>query len=236
MRVKLYETSGGRFRITATGARLVEMAVDLFDRIEGYRAELGTEESSGSLSVATQDPVVRYVLPEVARRFAAEHPAVRLEIMTRNVEETLRLVRLGEADFGIISETPVPDSFVFEPLRTYQAQFVAPRGHPLFATGTPAIENLLTPKTIDRFPLIAPEHGDSTHAHIREALARLGLPYNIAFEVGTTETVKHYVGLGLGVAVISGVCIASNDAETFEMVENPGTLRRHQHLRLRPPP
>jgi DNA-binding transcriptional LysR family regulator len=221
MGLKLYESSGGRLRITSTGSRLVEMAIDIFDRIDGYRAELGADQLSGSLTVATQDPVVRYLLPGVARSFAAENPNVRLELMTRTVEETLRLVRLGEADIGIVSETPLPDPLVFHPLRTYQAQFVAPKGHSLFASGTPAMEELLTPETIDRFPLIAPEHGDSTHTHIREALARLGLPYNIALEVGTTETVKHYVGLGLGVAVISGVCITPTDSETLDMVEVP---------------
>ncbi len=238
--VKLYESPGGRFRITPTGSRLVEMAVDLFDRIDGFRSELGSNESSGSLTVATQDAVVRYVLPEVARVFAAQHPATRLELMTRNVDETLRLVRLGEADIGIVSEASLPNSLDFVPLRAYQAQFVAPKGHPLFAGGPPPIEDLLTPETIDRFPLIAPEHGDATHAHIRAALARLNLPYNIALEVGTTETVKHYVRLGLGVAVISGVCVTPNDAETLDMVEVPGrfggtstygyVLRREKYL------
>ena len=221
MGLKLYESPGGRLRITSTGARLVEMAVDIFDRIDGFRAELGTDQPTGSLTVATQDPVVRYLLPSVARAFAVQNPNIRLEMMTRTVEETLRLIRLGDADIGIVSETPLPDPLVFHPLRTYQAQFVAPKGHPLFAGGTPAMEELLTPETIDRFPLIAPEHGDSTHTHIREALARLGLPYNIALEVGTTETVKHYVGLGLGVAVISGVCITPADNETLDMVEVP---------------
>ena len=240
MRVKLYESPGGRIRITATGTRLLEMAVDLFDRIEGYRAELGAEEAPGSLVVATQDPVVRYLLPDVARKFAAENPSIRLEFMTRTVDETLGVVRLGDADIGIISESPMPDSLVFHPMRAYQAQFVAPKGHLLFAGGQPSIEDLLTPATIERFPLIAPEHGDSTHARIREALSRLDLPYNIAFEVGTTETVKHYVELGLGIAVISGVCITDEDANSLEMVEVPerygGTstygyvLRREKHL------
>ena len=240
MGLKLYESPGGRFRITPTGSRLIEMAVDVFNRIDGFRAELGAGQPAGSLAVATQDAVVRYVLPEVARSFASQNPTIRLELMTRNVDETLRAVRLGEADLGIVSETPLPNSLTFVPLRSYQAQFVAPKGHPLFAAGPPAIEDLLTPATIERFPLIAPEHGDATHAHIHAALARLNLPYNIAFEVGTTETVKHYVRLGLGVAVISGVCVTQADAETLDMVKVPGhlggtstygyVLRREKHL------
>ena len=240
MGLKLYESPGGRFRITQAGSRLVEMAVDLFDRIDGYRAELGAGQPAGTLAVATQDAVVRYVLPEVARVFAGRNPTIRLELMTRTMEETLRAVRLGEADLGIVSETALPNSLTFVPLRAYQAHFVAPKGHPLFTGGPPAIEDLLTPETIDRFPLIAPEHGDATHAHIHAALARLNLPYNIAFEVGTTETVKHYVRLGLGVAVISGVCVTESDTRTLDMVEVPGrfggtstygyVLRREKYL------
>ena len=50
MGLKLYESPGGRFRITPTGSRLIEMAVDVFNRIDGFRAELGAGQPAGSLA------------------------------------------------------------------------------------------------------------------------------------------------------------------------------------------
>ena len=49
----------------------------------------------------------------------------------------------------------------------------------------------------------------------------MGLPYNPALEVGTHETMKYYVMRGLGVAVVSGICLEDLDRKLFDLIEVP---------------
>ena len=72
-----------------------------------------------------------------------------------------------------------------------------------------------------QYPPIVPEASDPAHSRTVQALADLGLPVNVAFEVGTTETVKHYVELELVIAVVSGICLAPEDLGRIEAIEIP---------------
>ncbi len=56
---------------------------------------------------------------------------------------------------------------------------------------------------------------------VRQRLERLGLPFNVALEVGNTETVKYYVARGHGWAVVPGMCLSSEDEAIFHIIEVP---------------
>ena len=135
--------------------------------------------------------------------------------------ETVDLVRQGQVDVGIISQTSLPDSLVFYPWRTYEAYLLLPAGHRLLRGGRPPFQELVNYSTVMQYPLIAPERGDPAYTRISQALEQLGLPFNVAFEVGTIETVKHYVELGLGLAVVSGICLTREDQGKLEAIEIP---------------
>ncbi len=240
LKVKLYESPGGKVRLTSAGQRLMEMAIGLFDQVEQFQQELSGQEVTGELQLATQEPTLRYVLPPAVQRFTNEYPQVRLRILSQRVGETVDLVRQGQVDVGIISQTSLPDSLVFYPWRTYEAYLLLPVGHRLLRGGRPPFQELVNYSTVMRYPLIAPERGDPAYTRISQALEQLGLPFNVAFEVGTIETVKHYVELGLGLAVVSGICLTREDQGKLEAIEIPkefgGTstygavLRRDKHL------
>ncbi len=218
---KLYESPGGRARLTPAGQLTMERAVALFERIDDFQRELTGQEAMGSLTVSTEDSVARYLLPAIVQRFTREHPHVRLRIITRPVVEMVHLVRQGDVDMAIIPQCPLPESMVFHPWRTYEAYLLVPRDHPLVRGRKPTIRELLNRSTITRYPLIMPERADPAYARVGEALATQGLPYNVAFEIGTRETVKHYVALGLGITVASGICLTEEDKERLEAIEIP---------------
>ncbi len=55
----------------------------------------------------------------------------------------------------------------------------------------------------------------------RDTLERLGLPFNVALEVGNFETVKYYVAHGHGLAVVPGMCLSREDEAIFHIIEVP---------------
>lgn len=55
-------------------------------------------------------------------------------------------------------------------------------------------------------------------------LANLDLQLLASLEVGTVNALKHYVSLGLGIAVISALSLSSDDKVNLEIIELPRAL------------
>ena len=115
----------------------------------------------------------------------------------------------------------------------YPGYLITPLEHPLLQAQPPTLEDVL------KYPLILPERDTGTYERVREALDTVELDFRVAMEVGTWETVKHYVSLGLGIAVVSGICLTDADKGKLEAMEIPEEfsatttygilMRRHKH-------
>jgi len=81
----------------------------------------------------------------------------------------------------------------------------------------------LNDETILHYPLIVAEVQVESH-QIKDTLGRMGLSFNIGLEVGNIETLKHYVDRGLGIALLSGLCLTKSDRARFETVEVPSDI------------
>jgi molybdate transport repressor ModE-like protein len=220
----LHESRGGKFRLTQAGERTMEMAMRLFDGLEEFERSVSDEEASGTLTLATHDPILRYLLPDVVQQFSRDYPLVRLRLLSRKPKETTKLVRVNEVDLGIVPEQELPQGIDFHQIATYPAYLLLPRGHPLLRHGRPDIHSLMNEETLKRYPLIVPElNGD--HAQWAEPLRRRGLPFCVALEVGTIETVKHYVMRGQGIAVVFGSCLTELDRGALEAIEVPSDIQ-----------
>ena len=98
---------------------------------------------------------------------------------------------------------------------------LVPRGHPLARRKIPTMPDILTEETLSRYPQIVPEIKDNEQLRVRSTLERLGLPFNVALEVGDFETVKYYVAHGHGLAVVPGMCLSREDEAIFHIIEVP---------------
>ena len=208
-----------------TGQRVMSMAVDLFDRLEEFEQTLAGQEATGSVVVAAEDPVQLYLLPQVVERFTGEYPQVRLSLVSRTAAQTVELVRRNEADLGIVPRFSLPHELVFYAWRTFPAYLLCPTWHPLLRTGRPGIRDLLNHANVMKYPLIVRETEIPEPQRIEEALLHEGLPFNVAFGVGTMETVKQYVVHGLGVGVVSGICLREEDYGNLQAIETPKEFR-----------
>jgi DNA-binding transcriptional LysR family regulator len=222
---KLYEARGGRVRLTAAGERALDLTVAVLDQLATLARVVAAEEAAGTLTLAADGPVLRFLLPDVIQRFARMYPRARLRLLGRLPRDTVALVRTNEVDFGVIPERPCPGSLVFHPWRTYEAYLVTSRGHPLARRARASFEALLTDATMREHPLIVPEADDPNYQRLAAALRRRGLPYCVAIEVGTVESVKPYVARGLGIAVLPGICLTVDDRATLESVPLPRDLQ-----------
>lgn len=225
---KLYETRGGRVRLTPQGEQTRSFAVALFEAIEGFEHDLVHSSETGEIVLSTHDEVLGYLLPDCVEQFSRAHPLARLRLLARPVEETLHLLRANEVDIGVVPQRELPKGFSFEPITTFGAYLLTPKGHPLARRARSNFNSLLNEEMIWRYPLIVAEVQLEGYV-VKETFTRLKLPLNVGMEVGTLETAKRYVSRGLGIAVVSGLCLTEEDLGRFEMIPIPSELEADAH-------
>lgn len=238
LNAKLYEARGGRVRLTTAGESTARLAVSVFGEIESLEHAVHGAQETAEIALASHDSVLRYLLPDKVEAFCRAHPLARLRLIARPVEETLRLVRANECDLGVIPERPIPAELSFRAVTTYPACLVLQKGHPLARRGRENFRALLGDKMAGRYPLILLEV-QREDQRLQQAFERQKVPFNVGLEVSTIDTLKHYVGRGLGIGVISGFCVTNEDRARLEVLTIPAefggdttygvVLRRDKH-------
>jgi DNA-binding transcriptional LysR family regulator len=221
--MRLYEARGGKLRLTPAGERTMDLAIALFQQIEHYELAITSSDEIGELVLSTHDSVLRYLLPDRVELFYRAHPLARLRLLARSVEETLRLVHTNEVDLGVVPQRKIPQGLVFHAVATHSAFLLLGKGHPLAHRVRADFRSILREETMRSNPLIILEvqrEGSQLH----ETLRRLDLPFYSNLEVGTVDTLKHYVARGLGVAIVSGLCLSEADRDRFEFFPVPEDL------------
>ena len=220
--IKLYEARGGKVRLTEAGYRTKALATRIFDELAEFTDEIGNEESRGTVVLSAEPPILRYQLPRIVESFRQERRLAHLRLLSRGTSETIELVRRNEVDLGVTyNRRSMPPEVVFHPWRTFKAYVLVPRGHPLARRKVPTMEDILTEETLSRYPQVVAEIDNREQLRVRNTLERLGLPFNVALEVGNFETVKYYVAHGHGLAVVPGMCLSSEDESIFHIIEVP---------------
>jgi LysR family cys regulon transcriptional activator len=192
-------------RITAVsepGQQVLVIVQRMLRDIENLR-QVGQEfsnESLGSLSVATTHTQARYVLPPIVQRFMQNYPKVRLSLHQGNPVQCCEQVISGEADIAIATEAVEHyDELVMLPCYQWNRCVVAPLGHPILKAKP------LTLEEIARHPIITYDLAFTGRGQINKAFAARGLQPNVVLTAIDSDVIKTYVGMGLGIGLIAGM-------------------------------
>ena len=221
--VKLYESRGGRVRITPAGERAVALAVSTFDEIDEFERVVTRGEETGEIALSSHDAVLSYLLLDVVEKFSQAHPLAHLRLLARSVDETQRSVKANEVDLGVIPDREVSTGLEFHPIATYAPVLLTPKGHPLARRARADFMSLLNETTLRQYPLVVTEL-QLDHNLLKQTFVEHGLPLNVSIEVSTFDTLKNYVARGLGIAVVSGLCVSAADSAQLESVPIPAEL------------
>lgn len=205
---KLFERRGPQIKLTPDGERLYELAhplVEGIDRLgETFAAHAGKLER-GELNIAAGESTILYILPEPIKRFAQSYPGVRLKLHNVTGRDGLAMLRADTADFAVGSMLEVPDDIVYHPVVSYEPTLITPLDHPL------ARKKEVTLEDISPHGLILPPRHLSTWAIVDLVFRQHNLEYRVALEAGGWEVIKKYVEIGLGIAIVTDVCLTSSE-------------------------
>lgn len=224
------------------GVRLTDAGQTLL----GYAQRIGTLEEEaeramrelrgltrGRLSLGASTTIGSYLLPTILGDFRRLHPAVELQLTIANTVEIKNRLIDRTLDLGLTEGTPPQDEALS--VRVFSDDdliVIAPPNHP-FAANVPGKHHPkpITARQLCAQPMIVREPGSGTREVIDRALAASHAQTgNVALILSTTEAIKRAVAAGLGLAVVSRLCVSLELASRL-LVEVPvRDLKLHRPL------
>jgi len=210
--VKLFERRGPKLKITTEGEILYNIALPLVQGIDHIKDDFSAQHNDlvcGELSIAAEESTLLYTLPGPIKSFANQYPGIRIELTNITGKEGRDLLKADKVDLTVSSMLDVPDNLNYSTFVSYSPILIAPRDHPL------AKLDKVTIKDIGQYGLIMPPSQFSSSRLIKMVFGLNGVNYQVALEVGGWEVVKRYVDKGLGVSIVSTICITEEDKDKF---------------------
>lgn len=193
-------------RLTTAGEALADYARRIFalsgeaERVMGEMAGL----RRGRLAVAATTTIGVYLLPPILVKYRRAYPGVEMRMEVQPTGSIRRIMNMGRIDVGL-AESPVEDEQIESRIFMRDRLFpIARPGHRLAKRSDVSAAELCAE------PFVVREAGSGGRSLVEETLHARGLKVEVAMSLGSTEAVKHAVTEGVGVAVVSGLAVATD--------------------------
>jgi DNA-binding transcriptional LysR family regulator len=201
----LFERRGPKITLTPEGKVLYEQAWPLVEGIDTlahrFTSQRGQMET-GRLDIAAGESTILYILPSYVQQFARTYPGIELRLHNVTGRDGMAMLREGQVDLVVGSMIEVPSDIDYRPLFSFDPVLITPLDHPL------AQQKRVTLKDVARFPLILPPRHLTTWRVIDLVFQQHHLTYQVKLEAGGWEVIKKYVALGLGISIVTSICLA----------------------------
>ena len=221
----LFERHGPRIKLTPAGEKLLALARPLVDGLEAlpddFARQMGSLES-GEIDIAAGESTILHVLPPLVRRFRRQHPGIHVHLHNVTGHDGLGMLREDRVDFAVGSMLDVPDDIQYRPIYSFSPVLIMNRDHPLARRREIGLED------ISPYGLILPPRRLSTYQLVDLVFQKHGLPFRVNLEVGGWEVIKRFVGIGLGISIVTSICLTDADREQLVglISVNLSTFRR----------
>ncbi len=200
----LLERRGPKITPTPAGTALYELALPLvqgLDTLPQALADRFGKLDSGQVDIASGESTLLHLLPPYVREFAQAYPGIHLRLHNVTGRNGLAMLRADEVDFAVGSLLEVPDDMLYTPLFTYEPMLITAVDHPLAGLRRVTLEDIAP------YGLILPPQFLSTWRRVNEVFKKSHLEYDVRLEVGGWEVIKRYVEEGLGISIVTSICL-----------------------------
>lgn len=190
----------------AKGVRLTGEGEVLFSYIErGYEAILAGERKldellnlqAGEICIGASDMTLQFYLLPYLEAYHEAYPEIRVTVTNAPTPETMRRMRDGQIDFGVVS-TPMehPEGYCVIPVRKIRDVFVAGRKFSKLRGKRLQYTELL------QLPYMCLEGETSTKRYVESFLREKGVELTPEFELATSDMLVQFAMRSLGIACV----------------------------------
>ena len=188
--------------VTQPGKAILSVAGRILQEAENLK-KIGVEytnDSSGTLAVATTHTQARYSLPPSIKTFSDQYPDVSLRLhQGSTTNQITELAVEGKVDFAIVTEaTDKSDHLVYLPCYNWNRCLVVLSDHPLYKLDRP-----VTLKDLTQFPIVTYDFSYAGYSAVSQAFESEGLAPNVVITAIDADVIKTYVELGMGIGLLA---------------------------------
>ena len=216
--IELFVRKGKRFLgLTDPGKELIQIAERMLLDAKNIKklADQFSQSDHGQLTIATTHTQARYALPEVIRQFKNAFPKVHLAIHQGSPNEIVDMLKKGEADIGIATESisQIAELVTF-PFYNWHHAIIVPKGHALENKKDVSLEE------IAEYPLVTYHEGFTGRKSIDEAFHKKNLSPDIVISALDADVIKTYVELDLGIGIIASMAYQKDRDPKLSLVDS----------------
>jgi DNA-binding transcriptional LysR family regulator len=157
----------------------------------------------GRLTIGANESTSLYLLPPLLMEYRKRHPKIKIEVF-RNVSERIPFeVQERNLDFGFLSYDPMNPQLQSIEIHRDELVLVVPPKHRL------AKQKQVAVKDLGEEQFVAHNVKTPSRTKIFELFAQNRTPLNICIELATLETIKEFVLLGVGIAILPRLAVES---------------------------
>ena len=226
--LRLFDRHTRALRLTQAGEEIMPLARKSLSDLDHALDNLSQLNalSRGRVAIAASSLQAALILPRLIQMFAKEHPGIVVTVYDVPQPEVLELVRAGEADFGIGTESGSRHDLAAQVIATDTFMVVLPPGHWL------ARKAELSWSDLAQVPIIGSRPGNPLREQLDQALAREGIMLTRSHEVSLPLTIVGMVEAGMGIAVLTTTAskLAASFGLTVRQVSKPVVIKREISL------
>ncbi|MBS0218887.1 MAG: LysR family transcriptional regulator [Proteobacteria bacterium] len=207
---RLFQRQGRRLDLSEDGTLLYGLVAPLVDGLDGLHGnfrEASQGKGTGELQIAAGTSTILHLLPPIVAAFKAAHPDVKLTLHNVTGAGGLEMLRADKVDLAVGSMLDVPNDIRYAPAYDFDPMLIMPPDHPL------AGKQDITLSDLSPYGLILPPQRLTTYRFVDLVFQRARVPYTVAMEVGGWEIIKQYVAMGMGISIVTSICLTPADHE-----------------------
>lgn len=203
--VRLFDRTTRSVQLTGPGQVFVEQARLLRDQSDAAVQAVRNvaDLQVGQVVLAALPSLAATVVPAAFARFAAQYPAIKLQVVDTLSGPAFDLVRAGQVEFALTAANPAYADLDYTPLASDGFVLLIPRSHPMAASQEPLRWVEVADLVHISMPLPA-----SVRQYADAALLSHRLRFSPRYEVEHLATINAMVAAGLGVAALPELAAA----------------------------
>jgi DNA-binding transcriptional LysR family regulator len=200
----LFLRIGRQVKMTPTGEALLQMSHRIFDDLKDTVGAITnrTGELRGTLRLAGGMTVCIYVYPPLLRHFRRKHVQAEVRVSAGLTEKSLRELRSGTADCGLLTLPIDEPDLVTIPVLKEELLLVTAPNHPF------ARRRRIMPADLSGQPFVLFEAGSNTRRVIDAFFLRSGIEPTIVMDTENAEIIKAMIRAGIGISILPYLAVA----------------------------
>lgn len=212
--VHLFNRYGPRMELTLDGEIFLELISSIVQAMDTLQTNFDDLKGNtrGTLTFAATTMMIMDVLPLIVKKFRKRYPGVKIKILERRWDEVVALTQSSEIDFGLTPVQCIPSNIHYWELDPIERVLITSIDHPLLK------KQSITLKDIAEYPMVAYEEGTITRGEFDRVFTESELDVDIVMEATNVETIKRYVEMGIGVAIVPKVALFQSHTHKLEII------------------